>query len=99
MSILANKSKVENQRIPHPQWVAGFSSGEGCFSVAFSNDLFQHLSFKLTQPFRDTELLKSFINYFGYGYYYPSEIRGYLKISSFSSVKEIIIPFLSKILY
>ena len=45
--IPANKPKVENQIIPHPQWVTGFSTGEGCFSVGFSNDRFKYLSFKL----------------------------------------------------
>ena len=64
-TILANKPKVENQRIPHPQWVAGFSTGEGCFSVAFSNDRFKYLSFKLTQDTREEQLIGSFLEFWG----------------------------------
>jgi hypothetical protein len=38
----------------------------------------------------------SFIEFFGCGYYYPSEGRGDFKVQSFSSIKEIIIPFFKK---
>ncbi len=91
--IPANKPKVENQIIPHPQWVTGFSTGEGCFSVGFSNDRFKYLSFKLTQHSRDEQLMMSFIKFWGCGYYYPDEGRGEFKVQNFPAIKEIIIPF------
>ena len=73
--------------------IGGFSTGEGCFSVGFSNERFKYLSFKLTQHLRDEQLMLSFIKFWGCGYYYPSEGRGDFKITSFSHIKETIIPF------
>ena len=32
-TIPALKSLAVNTEIPHPYWMAGFTSGEGCFSV------------------------------------------------------------------
>lgn len=98
-TIPVNKPKVENQKIPHPQWIAGFSTGEGCFLVIFSNDRFKRLSFKLNQHLRDEKLVISFIEFWGCGYYYSSEGIGEFKVYSFSDIKEIIIPFLNSIQY
>jgi hypothetical protein len=87
------RSKLENQIIPDPQWLSGFTSGEGCFSVVFHNDKYKNLSFKVTQHTRDRELMKSFIEYFKCGYCYLDEERVDFKITKFSNLKEIIIPF------
>lgn len=90
---LINRFKVENQIIPHPQWLSGFTSGEGCFSVIFHKDRYKYLSFKITQHIRDRQLMESFINYFKCGYYSLGEERGDFKVTNFSNLKEIIIPF------
>lgn len=85
-----------DQKIPHSQWVAGFTSGEGHFQVIFNKYRYKGLAFKINQHDRDEQLMKSFIEYWGCGYYYPSEGRGDFKITQFSLITEIIIPFFFK---
>jgi hypothetical protein len=63
---------VENSVVPHPEWMAGFTSGDGSFSVGIwpsSTKLNSSVSleFKLTQHNRYKVLLESFIAYFGCG--------------------------------
>lgn len=64
---------VVNKKILHPQWLAGFASGEGCFQVKVIKPSstkigFQViLVFKITQHARDIKLLKSLIDYLGCG--------------------------------
>lgn len=59
-----------------PQWVAGFISGEGSFSVNITKskpcETKEHvkLVFRFNQHIRDELLIKSFVNYFGCGSYY-----------------------------
>jgi hypothetical protein len=53
--------------------VAGFTSGEGHFQVAFAKNRYSHLTFKINQHDRDEHLMKSLIEYWGCGNYYPSE--------------------------
>jgi hypothetical protein len=65
---------VENQKIIDPNWLAGFSSGEGCFHVRIKNSTSSKLGvqvfllFKLSQHVRDKELMKSFMDYLDCGY-------------------------------
>ena len=59
---------VEKMAVPHPQWMAGFVSGEGSFSINTSiqaENKSVSLSFRVSQHIKDEELLKSFVNYFG----------------------------------
>lgn len=64
---------VENKKVPHEQWIAGFVSGEGCFKVivakASNNKVgFRVLiGFQVSQHFRDEKLMTSLITYFGCG--------------------------------
>ena len=66
---------VENQKIMNPNWLTGFSSGEGCFHVKIKSCAasksklgFQiSLLFKISQHVRDKELMKSFIDYLDCG--------------------------------
>lgn len=34
--IPVSRSLVENLKVPHPEWMAGFASGDGSFSVGIS---------------------------------------------------------------
>lgn len=67
------RPKVENITIPHGEWLAGFTSGEGCFFVFVSKSLthksgFQvQLVFQITQHSRDYILIQSLISYLGCG--------------------------------
>ena len=59
-----------------PNWVAGFTSGEGNFGVnivkSSSMKIGKRVSliFRITQHMRDTELMKCLISFFGCGIYY-----------------------------
>ena len=73
--IPAVKPLIVNQEIPHPDWIAGFSSGEACFSVKVRKGTTKigfrvDLAFILTQNIRDELLLKKMITYFGCGNYF-----------------------------
>ena len=64
------RPKVIDRVIRDPQWVAGFTSGEGCLLVIITKSLTKIgfrvlLTFQLTQHSRDEQLLRSFIEYFG----------------------------------
>jgi len=56
-----------------PNWLTGFSSGEGCFHVKIKNASRSKLGiqisllFKISQHVRDKELMKSFIDYLDCG--------------------------------
>ena len=66
-----------------PQWVAGFTSGEGYFGVKLlsSNTIKTgkqvRLIFQITQHTRDEFLMKSFMNYFECGKYYSAQRAEY----------------------
>ena len=86
-----------------PFWLSGFTDAEGCFSVVvFKNKTSKYgeaikLSFILTQSIRDEYLIKSLIEYLGCGYTSLDD-RGTIdfKVSNFSSIKDIIIPYFKK---
>ena len=58
--------------IPHPEWMAGFVSGDGCFTVKITKGrnrvgLGALIVFQIAQHIRDKELMKSFIDYLNCG--------------------------------
>lgn len=67
------RPKIENQEIPHPQWVAGFVSGDGCFYVNKSKSTSRldgyniRLRFILSQDIRDEQLMASLVTYWNCG--------------------------------
>ena len=74
---------VPNQSIPHPQWLAGFTSGEGCFYISIgkpssSGGSAIRLRFILTQHNRDNELMGSLVEYLACGGYFPHPKHGVL---------------------
>ena len=97
---------VGNVSIPHPQWVAGFASGEGCFMIKTSvkrNSKLGYgvqLSFQITQNDRDVELIKSLVSYFRCGRLVVNEKHNGSKVNfnvtKFSDIQELIIPFFLK---
>lgn len=81
--------------IPHPQWITGFTSGEGNFSVSLDNGLFKSLLFKITQHEKDEVLLIAIKDYLNCGYCYLRKKENLMdfKVTKFSDITEIIIPF------
>lgn len=73
------KDVIDSLFIPHPQWVADFTSGEGCFFVFVSKSSTHALGhrvqlvFQITQHSRDIKLIRSLITYFGCGRLAKSE--------------------------
>ncbi|GAA5133805.1 hypothetical protein GCM10023339_69910 [Alloalcanivorax gelatiniphagus] len=67
------RPKVDNLAIPDGEWLAGFTSGEGCFFVFVSKSLTHALGFRvqlvfqITQHSRDTILIQSLISYLDCG--------------------------------
>lgn len=81
--------------IPHPQWIAGFTSAEGNFSISLDKGIFKSLLFKITQHQRDEVLLTAIKEYFNCGYCYlrKKEFVMDFKTTKFSDINDIIIPF------
>lgn len=82
-----------------PYWVAGFASGEGCFSITenrFSSKIYVRLVFSVSTHSRDECLIRSLVAFFGCGAYCPSSLkRNTVSFQSykFSDNYEKIIPF------
>ena len=86
-----------------PYWLAGFTSGEGCFFIhiyksATKLGLAVTLVFQVTQHSRDAELMKSFISFLGCGRYAFNSNKDYgdFLVTSFSDINDKIIPFFQK---
>ena len=93
---------VKYSEILDPNWLAGFSSGEGCFSVRLKKSIkhrlgFQTiLTFKLTQHIRDKELMENFISYLNCGSVYTYLEEAQYMVINTEDLVEKIIPFFDK---
>lgn len=100
-SIKVNRPVVDNKSIPHGMWMAGFTSGEGCFLVSIFKSPTTNLGytprlrFSITQHSRDELLLRKFVTYFACGRFSSrtSGAAGDFLCSKFSDIVEQIIPF------
>ncbi len=97
-TIPALRSLSVSTDIPHPYWMAGFTSGDGCFVVTenkTSSGIYVKLVFSITQHRRDENLIRSFVDFFGCGTFSPSSKRTTVdfKCRKFSDNYEKIIPF------
>ena len=95
---------VENKKVPHEQWIAGFTSGEGCYKIIVAKTSNTKvgfrvlLGFQITQHTRDEKLMTSLITYFGCGII-EKDPRGpnlYYSVYKFSDNYGKIIPFFKK---
>lgn len=84
----------------NPYWLAGFTTGEGCFFVSVFKSLPMRgestkLIFQITQHCRDEKLMKSLVSYLGCGRYVPRNNKdfGEFIVTKFEDVTEKIIPF------
>ncbi len=94
------RPKISNNLIQNPNWLSGFVSGEGNFTVNITNSKTKvgkqvMLMFNISQHSRDAELLQNICNYLECGKYYPSSKRkeGILTVTKFSDIDLKIIPF------
>lgn len=98
------KIDIDAQAVKNSNWVAGFTSGEGCFFLKISKNAgyttgYQvQLRFLLTQHVRDELLLRNFITFWGCG---SSKLRSdkfavdYI-VTKLTDINNIIIPFFDK---
>lgn len=92
---------VHNTKV-HPQWVAGFTSGDGCFKVSIRESKLHKaggrvaLIFVLTQHIRDELLLKSLVDFFECGQTYSYKDYVEFRCQSFKYIYGKILPFFYK---
>ncbi len=90
-----------DQVIPHPDWMAGFVSGDGSFylTIRKSHELKvgyrAEVGFQITQHSRDQVFMESFISYFNCGKIKKDTRHSvlYFTVSNFTHLIERIIPF------
>lgn len=90
-----------DQVIPHPDWMAGFVSGDGSFylTIRKSHELKvgyrAEVGFQITQHSRDQVFMESFIPYFNCGKIKKDTRHSvlYFTVSNFTHLIERIIPF------
>jgi hypothetical protein len=97
------RPEVVNVLIPDPQWLAGFTSGEGCMLVRVKKSTTHRLGlgvelvFQMNQHTRDKLLILSLVKYLNCGVVFKhSENAVVFKVTKFSDLTQNIIPFFSK---
>ena len=99
--VLVVRPLVENQSILNPQWIAGFTSGDGCFMIKILNSSNNKINqvllvFQITQHVRYEQLIRSFIKYFNCGKIYKIQDVYDLRVTKYSYLTDKIIPFFQK---
>lgn len=84
--------------IKDPNWLAGFTSAEGCFHIKQRNgkqlgNKIVELIFTISQHSRDKNLIESLVDYLGCGRFSVSKEAAYYTCSRFSDISEKILPF------
>ena len=93
---------VEVPKTIDPQWLAGFTSGEGCFiivikaSKTYSVGFQVILVFVITQHLRDQQLLFCIMEYLGCGNLYKKRETFNYEVTKFDDITQKIIPFFQK---
>ena len=97
------------KKVPNPQWLSGFVSGEGCFLIDTYNcntriGVGVTLRFKIAQHTRDSDLMNQLVQYCpaslqgGCGKFYTKSTQnvGDLVVGKFSDIRDKIIPFFNE---
>lgn len=85
-----------------PEWVAGFSSAEGCFFINLFNSPGHklkkgvQLEFSLTQHSRDVILMENLVEFFKCGNIQTYNDACYYRIGNLSGISENIVPLFKK---
>jgi hypothetical protein len=102
-TISVKRPAVVNQVVPHPQWLAGFTSAEGNFFIntykaKTKTGVGIKLVFRITQHIRDEALMSSFISYFGCGKVYKKTDKDAVDFmtTGFLDLTDKVIPFYTK---
>jgi len=90
---------VENKVISNRDWLAGFTTAEGCFciyiqkSVTTKSGVNVQLEFNISQHKRDEQLLASLVEFFGCGNTYTRDKICRFRVTNLSGIITKIIPF------
>ena len=93
------KLSVIDIRISSPQWLAGFTTGEGCFYIKLVKSINSRqgfsvqLLFQLTQHTRDELLMRSLIDYLNSGTVIKDKDTYVFQVTKFLDITDKIIPF------
>lgn len=98
------KPIIKDLKVQDPNWISGFTTGDGCFHVTLAKSPFTKtgyrvaLRFQLAQHNRDIKLMKSLITYLGCGRVEENlkTSMSYFVINKFSDIIDIVIPFFDK---
>lgn len=99
-----NRPAVDFKGIPDPNWLVGFTDGEGCFCIgvqksqSYSIGFQVELTFSITQHSRDTQLMKSLVEYLDCGRYIerPDRFAGVFTVNKLKDIEEKIIPLFNQ---
>lgn len=81
--------------LPSPQWLVGFTAGDGSFSASRYRTKSIRARFSITQDSRDLELLEVIKNYLGVGSIYKNGSTFNYEVGSIKDCLNYIIPFFS----
>lgn len=100
-NVLKSLALEEEGLIKDPNWLAGFTAGDGCFSIIIAKSESRvkpkiELVFKLTQHSRDELLMRSLVKYFDGGKISKNGEAFDFKVTKFLDIKNKIIPFFQK---
>ena len=92
---------IKNILIPDPNWLAGFSTGEGCFLISVfrsKNKVGEavQLRFTLVQHCKDYKLMTIIKEYLSCGNLYTKKETIHLTVAKLSDITEKIIPLFKK---
>lgn len=93
---------VQNKLIPDPEWLAGFTCAEGCYSIAVYKAKTNtgeaiKLQFIITQHARDEQLILNMIDYFGVGQVEWINNAVDFKVTRFKDITDKVLPLFSEI--
>jgi hypothetical protein len=101
--VSAERTLVKNNQILDPNWIAGFTDGDGSFGVLTRKSsthkigLQVSLEFDITQHARDVLLFKNFPEFFNCGKVYVKSNNAVgFKVQKLSDITDRIIPFFKK---
>lgn len=101
-TIAVQRPLVQNKIIEDPNWLAGFTTAEGCFMVSISasktnsSGFKVELTFQLTQHARDEKLMRSLIKFLDCGKVSKRLDGCDFKVRKFNDLTGKIIPFFQK---
>nr|YP_007507045.1 hypothetical protein I510_mgp46 [Ceratocystis cacaofunesta]YP_009704184.1 hypothetical protein [Ceratocystis fimbriata]YP_009710336.1 hypothetical protein [Ceratocystis albifundus]AFO38101.1 hypothetical protein [Ceratocystis cacaofunesta]QEN73747.1 hypothetical protein [Ceratocystis fimbriata]QFX74838.1 hypothetical protein [Ceratocystis albifundus]WPM94707.1 hypothetical protein [Ceratocystis fimbriata]WPM94759.1 hypothetical protein [Ceratocystis fimbriata] len=94
------RPSVLDSKVWDPNWLAGFTTAEGCFLVRIIDKPDAkpqvRLEFKLIQHIRDEQFIRSLVDYLNYGKIYIDERSVVFIVTKFSDINEKLIPFFGK---